>query len=51
MANWGRMVAGVVIGVAGTLYSRSVPALVGVVALTQAVAAVLLVRSLRVRSA
>jgi MFS family permease len=38
-------------GVAGALYSRSVPALVGVVALSQVVAAVLLVRSLRVRSA
>jgi hypothetical protein len=38
-------------GVAGALYTRSVPALVGVVALTQAVAAVQLVRSLRVRSA
>jgi hypothetical protein len=38
-------------GVAGALYSRSVPALVAVVGLTQLVAAALLVRSLRVRSA
>jgi MFS family permease len=38
-------------GVAGALYSRSVPALVVVVGLTQVVAGVLLVRSLRVRSA
>ncbi len=37
-------------GVAGALYSRSVPALVAVVGLTQLVAAVLLVRSLRARS-
>lgn len=38
-------------GVAGALYSRSVTALVAVVGLTQVVAAVLLVRSLRARSA
>jgi MFS family permease len=38
-------------GVAGALYSRSVPALVVVVGATQLVAVVLLVRSLRVRSA